>query len=348
MTSSSSNLDFNNGDVDLILPGRKYRVHKAILSDKSEVFKDLFSIAHSTSPSEEIPAIEMQDDREPFTLFLRLLYDHDLDHYIPKLARGTTNLISRTLDLVDKYSVLQAPMYAKLIPYITRDWPSTLEDWDANEENILQLKVKFEEDPEALDQQLPEPASVIRFAYQYALSEKATQQIPEYLPAAFYHLSRLPPYADDGDPTLNAGDYWDVEGLRTAKRSLLRHQDMICLLHGMDELRLVAARIAVTEFLDRADEEEALEQERCAMQNWWRKVGVAKLLGPHAMPDVLAQCKHLINSLEDGSTEAESEALRQATSRQYRERMQKYLGDMREEIWNSLAINKFSLYAFFY
>ncbi|RDB30255.1 hypothetical protein Hypma_007301 [Hypsizygus marmoreus] len=357
----SKELDFPNGDIILAIPTRRYRVYKKTLIAASDVFANLFAVALPASPdakqpkiekaAEAVPVIDMQDEEKPFTLFLHALYDHDLDPYIPKLSRKTTNIISHVLDIVDKYNVSQSAMRAKFLPYMNRDWPATLAEWDANEAYIRELKISLEaeqEEPQELDDRLPEPACTIRFAYTYALSEAAIQHIPEYIPAAFYHLSRLPPFADTKSPTLNGGDFWDIDGLRTANRSLLRHRDMMCLLHGMNRLRLEAARIAFEGFFEEADGDNfASGTEKAAMTNWWRKVGIQRLLGPHDMPDLIGFLKLLIDALGKDTSSEVSNLLRKETSAEYRQRMQTYLTKEREEIWNALGYH-FSLYAFFY
>ncbi|KAG5339829.1 hypothetical protein C0989_003398 [Termitomyces sp. Mn162] len=344
-TYNTYNLLFTDGDFDLALPNQTYRVHKAILAEKSQVFADMFLIAQ---PESAVPVIQLEDEQETFALFLHALYNHDLDSYIPQYQRNTTKLIARTLDVSNKYGVAANPMLDKFTPYINRDWPDTLAGWDAVEEYADQLRKRLEEakeDPGGNDQ-LPEPASAIRFAYLYAPSESTMEEIPKYLPAAFYHLARLPPEADV-DAT--ARGFWDVEGGRSAIFSLLRHQDMMCLYNGIYNIRNTAAEIAFKDFQEAAQGDEAAESEKTAMLEWWKLFAIQRLVGPNELLDPLAELKRLVDLLGEGSQlqEPESIVLRERAGAAYRKRMQKWLQKQREDIWKDLP-RKFSLFEFFY
>lgn len=99
--SANDSLDFEDGDVVLALAKRKYRIHKAILSQKSSVFAEMLSappqpkspvynrLASGRPASMRfnfeslekqmqyaaLPVLQLHDKHEPFTLFLHALYD---------------------------------------------------------------------------------------------------------------------------------------------------------------------------------------------------------------------------------------------------------------------------------
>lgn len=257
-------------------------------------------------------------------------------------------LISGVMDLVDKYNVSQTEMRAKFFPFIEQDWPTTLAAWDENELFIHRLKEELEQSSqlEMLDEKLPEPASILRFAHAYTLKAQTVQEVPSYIPAAMYHLSRLPPYADPDDMERHGHD--NEDGMRTAKRTFLSHQDFVCLHHGIYNLHHAASHIAFVGFPREAEKFAGIPAtEKKAMELWWRSVGMKSLLGPDRM-DLLAELKDLMEALEERETNDRDVAiLRQGTNKPYRNAMRGYLKRERENLWKSLA-EHFSLNAFFY
>ena len=255
------------------------------------------------------------------------------------------------MDLADKYDVSPINLRAKLLHLVERDWPSTLVEWDANEAQIRCLSQELDKTNELhpLDDRLPDPTHAIRFAHTYALSAKSIQKIPSYIPAAFYHLGRLPPFADRDDITLSSADFVDgIDGLRTAQRSLLSHQDMMCLLNGIYNIRLEAARIAFVGFIEEATNfASAEETEKETMITWWRKVGMEMIVGPERL-DILSDLKALADLL--GTAELNGPEMRllcQGTKVVYRDAMRAYLMKERETQWKLLD-HHFTLYSFFY
>ena len=257
-------------------------------------------------------------------------------------------LASGVMGLAEKYNVSRAKeIQAKFLPLIKRDWPSTLTGWDSLERQIS-LKAAELDNIDALhtlDKIYPEPACVIQFTHSRGFSlDSPTPSIPDYLPAAFYHLARLPPHADPDDMSLQIEDL--AEGLRTARKKHLSNQDMICLLHGLHNIRSVAGRIACVDFPKRARAfSGAIEEEKAVMLNWWYTVGAEKLVGPQQR-DLVGSLKFLIDALGDGGHNAYSAVLRQGTALPYRKAMRDFLIKEREEFWGSLK-EYFALYAFF-
>jgi hypothetical protein len=260
-------------------------------------------------------------------------------------------LASGVMGLAEKYNVSRAKeIQAKFLPLLKRDWPSTLTDWDSLERQIS-LKAAELDDIEklhTLDKMFPEPACVIQFTHSRGFSlNSPTPSIPDYLPAAFYHLARLPPHADPGDISLQIEDL--AEGLRTAQKKLLSNRDMTCLLHGLHNIRSVAGRIACVDFPKCARAfSGAIEEEKAVMLNWWYTVGAEKLVGPQQR-DLVGGLKFLIDTLGEGGADTDnaySVVLRKETALPYRKAMQDFLIKEREEFWSSLK-EYFALYAFF-
>lgn len=118
------------------------------------------------------------------------------------------------------------------LPRVKADWPKTLARWDLNESHIQATIAYFDRQRaerdfhDYADDVIIEPCSAIRFGRTYPL--------PEILPAAFYHLSRLPPIFENGSDW-----HWQhvIEGGRTADWGLLGRDDYQTLLLGKSEIR---------------------------------------------------------------------------------------------------------------
>lgn len=254
------------------------------------------------------------------------------------------------MGLAKKYNVSRAEeIQTKFLPLLKRDWPSTLTGWDSLEHQISLKAAELDdiEELHTLDKMFPEPACVIQFTHSrwFSLNSPAPS-IPDYLPAAFYHLARLPPHADPDDISLQIEDL--AEGLRTARKKLLSNQDMICLLHGLHNIRSVAGRIACVDFPKCARGfSGAVKEDKAVMLNWWYTVGAEKLVGPQQR-DLVGGLKFLIDALGEGADTANacSAVLCKETPLPYRKAMRDFLIKEREEFWSSLK-EYFALYAFF-
>lgn len=149
--------------------------------------------------------------------------------------------MSSIIRLSRKYLLLRLAPAAMF--RIRSDWPTTLEEWDKNELQILaiarwnaQVRYESQEGRSRLgpEDHLVEPCRVIRFARQ--------ENIPEILPAAFYHLSRISSLnglhrPDSGNESLiRAHGYW-TDGGRYATRSVLTPADWDTLMIGKAEIR---------------------------------------------------------------------------------------------------------------
>jgi hypothetical protein len=84
------------------------------------------------------------------------------------------------------YRHRQRPLYEACLRQVENAWPTTLEEWDTNEVRIADIAKKClqRRDTQPLDQNLPEPASALMFAFKYGL--------PSIVPAAITTLARIP------------------------------------------------------------------------------------------------------------------------------------------------------------
>ena len=117
-----STYQFTADDADIVLRAsrcdvpREFRVHKAILSIASPVFKDMFNIPQpvsSTTPAgTTTPVIDVDDTPEDLENFLLMIYPFGSP------TTPTLDAISRALVILDKYQVQGAslrPLRALLV-----------------------------------------------------------------------------------------------------------------------------------------------------------------------------------------------------------------------------------------
>ncbi|KAG8912676.1 hypothetical protein FRC01_004954 [Tulasnella sp. 417] len=220
-----------------------FKVHKFVLGRASELFADMFSIPQPSTQHtiDGLPIIYMYDDPIDVHNFMDHIYNSDVLHYLP-LRQSTFNTMSSIIRLSRKYLLLRLAPAAMF--RIRSDWPTTLEEWDQNELQILAItrrnaQIRYESQdagsPLGPEENPVEPCRVIRFARQ--------ENIPEILPAAFYHLSRLSSLNDlhrrpesSSQGLGRAHGYW-MEGGRYATRSVLTRADWDTLMIGRAEIR---------------------------------------------------------------------------------------------------------------
>ena len=72
-----ADLWFEDGNVVLVAGQCGFRVHKSILARKSEIMKDLFSLAQPLGGEtfENCPVVRLADEAELIAAFLDLLYN---------------------------------------------------------------------------------------------------------------------------------------------------------------------------------------------------------------------------------------------------------------------------------
>lgn len=149
--------------------------------------------------------------------------------------------MSSVLRLTPKYNLTRLGLVAKR--RIQEEWPREIEEWDRNEKHLSALcewnaLVRQADDVEehpGEEVNIVEPCAAIRFG--------ADCGMPDILPAAFYHLSRLSPIYDrvHRSPNDLAGyqrsqSYW-LDGGRSANRTLLISQDFERLYTGKGKIR---------------------------------------------------------------------------------------------------------------
>ncbi|KAG8955453.1 hypothetical protein FRC04_008804 [Tulasnella sp. 424] len=187
----------------------------------SSTFSDMFDIPLGDSVSDATSeVVHLHDDSSAL-----------IDEVSAQpLRQDAFDSATAILPLADKYDMPK--MMRMFLPRVKADWPKTLARWDLNESHIQATIAYFDRQREERecyeygDYVIIEPCSAIRFGRTYPL--------PEILPAAFYHLSRLPPIFEKGTDW-----YFQhiIEGGRTADWGLLRRDDYQTLLLGKSEIR---------------------------------------------------------------------------------------------------------------
>ncbi|TDL27773.1 hypothetical protein BD410DRAFT_739026 [Rickenella mellea] len=235
----------NDGDLVVSAPNGVggstfYRIHRFMLSIHSYVFRDMFTLPPAADGSIEtydgVPIVHLPDSAEDMDGLLNVLYDPSrilFNKYDPCAPAK----ISGVLKLARKYDFTNLRL--RTIEHYIQAWPSTLHEWDLLEQTIGVWRPDPDNDDEIefLDAVFPEPGAAIRLAREC--------DIPQILPSAFYHLSRLLQqddwniHHDWNDPDNDT--YALSNGRRTARWDLLCLEDYRCLARGrekMDEFML--------------------------------------------------------------------------------------------------------------
>ncbi|KAF8590732.1 hypothetical protein K439DRAFT_1381509 [Ramaria rubella] len=228
----SDSLYFTDGDIVLLsLPREEvvtaFKVDRVFLSRSSPVFHGMLSLPlpENVEKFDNVPLVRLQDKVEDLISFLKALYDFST---IPtkRNDRHTVSKVAGILRLATKYEVDN--LRGLIITILSTDWPSDLASWDKNEAEIAEMSQPLDY---PMDLYLPEPCEVILLAYECS--------VPELLPAAFYHLSRIPSFMDFTDDQDFSSDEFRLnisKGGRTAAYFLLSSRDLLRLMKGRDAI----------------------------------------------------------------------------------------------------------------
>lgn len=219
-----------------------FRVHKCALSRASGLFADMFTLPQPSTQDtiDGLPVIYMHDDPIDIYGFLIDLYNEDsLEHH--PLRQTTFNRMSSLVRLSRKYSL--AHLAATALASLRSDWPTTFEEWERTELRrawITYANARTCSKPHdrgtgrGPEYDVVEPCGVIRFARE--------EGIPEILPAAFYHLSRLSslnrPLRPEPDTEGQKHSHGcSVKGRGYAMTSAMTPADWATLMIGKGEIR---------------------------------------------------------------------------------------------------------------
>ncbi|KAJ7580256.1 hypothetical protein C8J56DRAFT_795563 [Mycena floridula] len=158
-----------------------FKVHRGQLLRHSEVFDSLFQLPPSCEPCpqelfEGLPCVMLHDCPSDMFYFLGALYD-GLYFQSPRRASDFT-AVAAVLRLSTKYFVEH--LRRLCLERLEMDWPKTLRCWDFREKEATDEIGHYS--PRDF---CPHPILLIELALELDL--------PEFLPAAFYDLSRYGP-----------------------------------------------------------------------------------------------------------------------------------------------------------
>ncbi|KAK0502426.1 hypothetical protein EDD18DRAFT_691278 [Armillaria luteobubalina] len=178
-TTVSDDFWFEDGNIVLIAANVAFKVHRGQLSRHSEVFEGLFDLPQPPEGLDDIydgtPFVELHDSAQDVGYFLGALYD---GLYLMKSFASDFARISAVLRLSTKYLVEH--LRVQCMVQLTQDWPTTLTGWDLREQQATDENGRY----------LPRkrtchPILVISLSIELGLVD--------FLPAAFYDLSRYGP-----------------------------------------------------------------------------------------------------------------------------------------------------------
>ncbi|EPQ60290.1 hypothetical protein GLOTRDRAFT_135000 [Gloeophyllum trabeum ATCC 11539] len=165
-------------------------VHRSMLSKVSLIFADMFSLPPSdvNEQHEGRPVVRMQDRASDLEQLLKILY-HESSLPMKRLDPQFPSEVKPILQLANKYEITS--LRGQIVSRLTEDWPTTLREWDALEKDIATMRETWDERLDytasgsdfSLDSHLPEPVGALHLAKEC--------EVPQILPAVFYHLSRL-------------------------------------------------------------------------------------------------------------------------------------------------------------
>ncbi|PSR71210.1 hypothetical protein PHLCEN_2v12864 [Hermanssonia centrifuga] len=231
---------FEDGDIVLSLEKGKttqiFRVHRALLSHHSPVFRDMLSLGAQSNNAkyDGVPIVHIpDDDADDFAELVRVLYDPSalylkLEKNNPDLSLLLTGLMS----LAEKYLI--ETIRTTILTCVKSVWPTTLEEWDHIQASI-NLATKSGRPSERI---FHEPLAAIGFANRFNVSE--------VLPAAFYLLSitnmehgrdgRLSVTLSDTDPDTDTEEPMPMQKQPSARWSALDRQGLLQFMMGRDRL----------------------------------------------------------------------------------------------------------------
>ncbi|PSR71219.1 hypothetical protein PHLCEN_2v12873 [Hermanssonia centrifuga] len=177
-----------------------------------------------------VPLVHFPDDSvDDFIDLLQVLYDPSALYL--KLGTKTLNpdilvSVAGLMRIADKYLI--DSIVVSIAKRVKMDWPVTLEQWD----NTLACIRQPEKCDHSQAHLLHDPLAAIRFATKF--------DIPEILPAAFYHLATI-----DADGSLKQKDKY---GLAPPRWKLLDPENQMRFIIGRERLYKVALTNVNKEF----------------------------------------------------------------------------------------------------
>ncbi|KAH7878432.1 uncharacterized protein C8R40DRAFT_1158997 [Lentinula edodes] len=168
---------FKDGNIVLIAGSFAFKVHSGQLERHSEMFAGMLDVPQPTVQDvlDECPVVEMHDSPDDLYHFLIALYD-GLQVPFPRPVMFAH--LAAVLRISTKYIV--SHLRHQCLARLKSDWPSTLEGWDARENQASSPRGCY-----SPRQYTAHPILVIELAIEFGLNE--------ILPSAFYDLSRYGP-----------------------------------------------------------------------------------------------------------------------------------------------------------
>ncbi|KAK7690546.1 hypothetical protein QCA50_005644 [Cerrena zonata] len=231
MRAVQAGLWHDDGNIILIAEDTPFKVHKSMLSKKSEIFRDMFSLPQPATLDESelmdgIPAVSMSDSWIDLRCILLAIYD-GYQTFGTSVALSLPT-ISAFLRLGTKYGLTD--FYESAVSRLNATFPSTLDLFMKKMDTALQECRVIDKLGTTIIMTSADAIVAINLARAHNISS--------ILPAAFYTCSRLPPKIL-------------VEGVKDAdgNRSVLSPEDLARCWAGQQTLdRLYAVAIQSLRF----------------------------------------------------------------------------------------------------
>jgi len=261
-----------------------------------------------------VPLVHLPDDAADIAALLNFLY-HPATLVFKKYHPDLPLIIAGPLRIAKKYLI--DSLVHRFQQQFLEDWPKTAFEWETLEGEIdthkRLLGCDFYGSMDIIDDSFPEPASAIKFAREFDL--------PQILPAAFYHLARIETTRDWDVLRVEIGRSLD-RVLRSARWNLLSREDLFCLTRGREylirEMKMLQELIS-----PRADS--GLHDEDCCRERFLLLESKFTQISPY---DVL-RCYRIAQALQDN---ADGKVL----CLDCRDTVVDYFIDREADVWNGL------------
>ncbi|KAG8916866.1 hypothetical protein FRC02_003498 [Tulasnella sp. 418] len=192
-----------------------FRVHQSVLTLHSSIMISIPEPPMDSADRELVDGCDVIDLHDPLQDIEKLISAlYGMAPIYKRLMQQSFDYFAPIIRLSDKYGISQ--LFKKYTWHVVDGWPKSLREWNEFNEEVKEItqQEKIPQD-ESLGSEfisVVHPACIIRLAEDYSLSS--------ILPAAYYHLSRLPqginrPFSDQAQ---NIGGLSStIPSLRTAE-----------------------------------------------------------------------------------------------------------------------------------
>ncbi|KAK7690458.1 hypothetical protein QCA50_005556 [Cerrena zonata] len=187
---------FDDGNIVIVAENTGFKVHRDVLSQRSEIFKDMLLVPQPPVPNQDeildgIPVVHVSDTQKDLFYVISAIYNGY--KYFGEGKLMTFPVIGAFLRLGNKYEIPELQRAA--ISRLRACFPDRLKDF-RNAETTAQCAETEDEDEDMDEEDLKFNPPLIYMCLEEVIGVidlARTHNLPSLLPAAFYLISCLPP-----------------------------------------------------------------------------------------------------------------------------------------------------------